>query len=106
VRRRSINVLAVDPATSRLYSGGNGDWGLWRRGDGGRSWVPVLPNVLHAEVGGIAIDATGTYLDAATYGLGGGAHPPARGSRSPLPSLSGGAPVAASRRGHGATLSG
>jgi hypothetical protein len=29
-----------------------------------------MPNILHAVVSGIAIDATGTYLDAATHGLG------------------------------------
>jgi photosystem II stability/assembly factor-like uncharacterized protein len=73
---RRVNVLAVDPVTSRLYAAngqeayGNGDWGLWRSGNGGRSWSPVLPDVVHAVVRGIAIDATGTYLDAATDGLG------------------------------------
>ena len=91
---RRVNVLAVDPATSRLYAAtgrgalGGGDWGLWRSGDGGRRWSSVLPNLLHAVVGGIAIDATGTYLDAATYGLGvvripmrSGAGPQCRGTR-------------------------
>jgi photosystem II stability/assembly factor-like uncharacterized protein len=74
--QRRVNVLAVNPATSDLYAAngvgalGNGDWGLWRSADGGRSWSPVSPNHLHAVVSGISIDATGTYLDAATYGLG------------------------------------
>ena len=71
-----MNALAVDTATSRLYAAngagafGNGDWGLWRSGDGGRTWSSVMPKVLHAVVSGMAIDASGTYLDAATYGLG------------------------------------
>jgi hypothetical protein len=71
-----VNVLAVDPATSALHAAngtgafGNGDWGLWRSADRGREWSPVLPNVLHAVVVGVAIDASGTDLDAATRGLG------------------------------------
>lgn len=75
-RARRVNVLAVDPATSRLYAAngpgawGNGDWGLWRSGDGGHTWSALMPSVLHAVISGIAIDATGTYLDAGTYGLG------------------------------------
>jgi photosystem II stability/assembly factor-like uncharacterized protein len=73
---RRVNVLAVDPTSSRLYAAngpgafGNGDPGLWGSGDGGRTWSLVASRILRAIVGGIAIDATGTYLDAATHGLG------------------------------------
>ena len=73
---RRVNALVVDPATSALYAAngvgafGNGDWGLWRSVDRGSSWSAVAPTYLHAVVSGISIDATGTFLDAATYGLG------------------------------------
>jgi hypothetical protein len=55
---RSPECLAVDPHdAARLYCGTWGH-GLWRSGDGGRSWEPVGSGIAHAEITAVAVSPT------------------------------------------------
>ncbi|HKX17769.1 MAG TPA: hypothetical protein VJT33_07165 [bacterium] len=56
--RRAVECVAVDPLVpSRLYCGTLGH-GVWRSGDGGRSWEEAGPGITHPVVMAIAVSAT------------------------------------------------
>lgn len=58
LRKRSPICVAVDPTDpARLYCGTSGD-GLWRSGDGGRSWQPVGPGIDHPRITAVAVAST------------------------------------------------
>jgi photosystem II stability/assembly factor-like uncharacterized protein len=69
----AVTVLAVDPIDGTLFADSGAyapqPW-IWRSGDGGGSWSPVAPNILHTGVAAMTIDGSGTVLDVATLGLG------------------------------------
>ncbi len=69
----TVTALTVDPVDGTLYAA-SGKYapkpGIWRSRDGGGSWSRVAPSILHTDVAAMTVDASGTFLDVATIGLG------------------------------------
>jgi photosystem II stability/assembly factor-like uncharacterized protein len=62
-----ISSLAVRPGDpAAIFGAANGGGGVFRSGDGGRSWEPLAAGLANSDVYALAFDSTGRFLYAGT----------------------------------------